>query len=194
MAEKVLVEIEIDDSGAVKSLKNLDKQVDAVGDSADKAAKSTKGLGKSFQGVGTAIKGVGSALKAAGIGLIIGLVSKFTEVLLQNQTVVDGLNKAFNTLSIIFQQFTKPLFEFAEALSSNTEQFDALLTIGKNLLTIVLAPLKIGFLEIEAAILLAQLAWEKSFFGDGDEARIKELEDGLRGVQKELIEIAEGVG
>ena len=141
MAEKVLVEIEIDDSGAVKSLNNLDKQVDAVGESANKAAKSTTGLGKAFGGVSTAVKGVGAALKAAGIGIIIGLVSKFTEVLLQNQTVVDGLNKAFNTLSIVFQQFTKPLFEFADALSSNNEQFDALLTIGKNLITIVLAPL-----------------------------------------------------
>jgi hypothetical protein len=193
MAEKVLVEIEIDDSGTVKSLNNLDKQVDAVGESADKAAKSTTGLGKAFGGVGVAVKGVGAALKSAGIGIIIGLVSKFTEVLLQNQTVVDGLNKAFNTLSIVFQQFTKPLFEFAEALSSNNEQFDALLTIGKNLLTIVLAPLRVGFLEIEAAILVAQLAWEQSFFGDGDQDRIKELEEGLKGVQTELLEIGKSV-
>ena len=193
MAEKVLVEIEIDDSGAVKSLNNLDKQVDAVGESANKAAKSTTGLGKAFGGVSTAVKGVGAALKAAGIGIIIGLVSKFTEVLLQNQTVVDGLNKAFNTLSIVFQQFTKPLFEFADALSSNNEQFDALLTIGKNLITIVLAPLKVTFLQIEAAILAAQLAWEKSFFGDDDQARIEELENGLKNVQKELIEVGTGV-
>ena len=193
MAEQVLVEIEIDDSGAVKSLNNLDKQVDAVGESANKAAKSTTGLGKAFSGVSTAVKGGGAALKAAGIGIIIGLVSKFTEVLLQNQTVVDGLNKAFNTLSIVFQQFTKPLFEFADALSSNNEQFDALLTIGKNLITIVLAPLKVTFLQIEAAILAAQLAWEKSFFGDDDKARIEELENGLKNVQKELIEVGTGV-
>ena len=189
MAEKVLVEIEIDEKGAVKSLGKIDKEIDNAANSAKKAQKETKGLGKAFKGVGVAVKGVGAALKAAGIGLIIGVVSKFTEVLLQNQEVMDGLNKAFSTISIVFQQLTKPLFEVGSAILSNSEAFDALVRVGKNLLTIVMAPLKIGFLEIEAGILLAQLAWEKSFLGDDDPGRVKELEDGLKGVRMELLQL-----
>ena len=43
------------------------------------------------------------------------------------------------------------------------------------LLTLAITPLKLAFYEIQLALQVAQLAWEKSFFGGGDEAKIKEL-------------------
>jgi hypothetical protein len=191
MAEKVLVEIEVDEKGAVKAVNKLGKEVSDVSTQANKAKKSTTGLGKAFKGVGVAVKGVGAALKAAGIGLIIGLVSKFTEVLLENQTVMDGVNKVLTTLSIIVTQFTKPLFEVGEAITKNAGAFDALLAVGKSLLTIVLTPLKLGFIELQAIITGAQLLWEKSFLGDGDPDTIKKLEDDLAVLGEELLAVGE---
>ena len=189
MAEKVIVQIEVDEKGAIKSIKNVEDTVEDVGKAADKTQKKTKGLGKAFKGVGVAVRGVGAAMKAAGIGLIIGIVASLTDVLMQNQAIMDGVNKAFNTLSIVFNQLTKPLFKVSDAIMANAEGFDALQRVGSNLLTLVLTPFKLALLEIEAGLVLAQLAWEKSFLGGQDEDKIKDLEDRLKGVGNEIAEL-----
>ena len=189
MAEKVVVQIEVDEKGAIKSIKKVEDTVDDVGKAADKAKKKTTGLGKAFKGVGKAVKGVGAAMKAAGIGLIIGVVAGLTSVLMENQAVMDTVNKAFSTLSIVFTQFTKPLFKVADAISSNAEAFDALQRVGSNLLTLVLTPFKLVLLEIEGGLLLAQLAWEKSFLGGQDDDKIKQLETDLNNVGMAIADL-----
>lgn len=194
MVQKVIVELEVDESGAVKSVKNLNKEIEQVSDTAKKSTKEAKGLSKAFNGVGKAIKGVGTALKAAGIGIIIGLVSKLTEVLLQNQQVADTISKVFNTISIVFNQLVQPVIKFSKGLTTATEKFDALGKVIKAVLDIALVPFRNAILQIEGAIIAAQLIWEKSFLGGGDEDRIQELTNQLNEVGEKIVDNFKSIG
>ena len=107
MIEKV-IDIQVKDESVEKAtLKVEDLQQAFVGalqeskkldESQKKATKNTKSLGKS-------IKSMGVALKAAGIGLIVGAFVKMKEILGENQKVVDFFSTAFETLSIMVNDF-----------------------------------------------------------------------------------------
>ena len=92
MAKEVLeLEVKSDISKTTKDVEKLD--------GATKKAKT------GFGGMTTAIKGIGTAIKASGIGLLVGIVAKFMEVLSKNQAVVDFFNTSMTTMSIIFNDF-----------------------------------------------------------------------------------------
>ena len=57
--------------------------------SLDKQSKGMKAVASASAGVKKGVAAIGTALKALGIGIIIALVAKFTEVLSENQKVVD---------------------------------------------------------------------------------------------------------
>ncbi len=194
--KKIIYDAEFDTSDAEKSAENLGKSFEEAGDEAKKTAKETKDIGKAGKsaekGVGLlskGFKGLGAAMKGAGIGIIIGLTAKLTELFMENQSVVDATNKAFGTLKVVFQQFTEPLFEMVDGIGAAGGNFDALTRVGKALLNIVLTPVKLVFKEIQAGVLAAQLAWEKSFFGDDDPEKVKELQDGLVAVKDDITQI-----
>ena len=73
-----------------------------------KIAKDTDKATKSLGGFKGAIKGIGTALKAAGIGLLVGIMGKFFQLLSKNQTVIDFFNTSMNGLNIVFSD----LFNF----------------------------------------------------------------------------------
>jgi hypothetical protein len=79
----------------------------------EKLEKSAKGAQGSFSGLGRVIRGVGTALKAAGIGIIVGLVAKFMEVLTKNQKVVDFFNTSMHFLSGVFNDLANVLTNLA---------------------------------------------------------------------------------
>ncbi len=99
MAKKITFEIDLDESGAVKSINKIDKSVKDVGDSAKKTEKSTKSFGKSLSNLA---KGAG----------IIGLLSAAFEVLKEalgnNQKVMDALSTTTTALGVAFND----LFSF----------------------------------------------------------------------------------
>lgn len=103
MAKKITFEIDVDESGAVKSINKIDESVKDVGDSAKKTEKSTKSFGKSLSNLA---KGAG----------IIGLLSAAFEVLKEalgnNQKVMDALSTTTTALGVAFND----LFSF---LSNN---------------------------------------------------------------------------
>jgi len=171
------------------NLEDSKKGVEDLGDQSKKTSKEVSVLSKGFRGVGKAVKGFGGALKAVGIGIIIGLVSKLTEFLSQNQKIVDATSQAFGTLAGVFNQFTKPLISVATTIASAGENFDALGRVIKNILNIAITPLQISFKGIQAAIISAQLAYEQSWFGDDDPEKIKKLSSDLSVVKDDIVEL-----
>jgi hypothetical protein len=57
------------------------------------------------------------------------------------------------------------------------------------MITLSLTPLKLVFYGISLAIDEAKLAWEESFFGDGDPKKIKELNQRIAGTKDNIIEV-----
>ena len=168
----------------VSSAKGIEKGVDNIGKTAKKTEKSVGGLAKGF-------KGVGVAIKAAGIGLVIAALGTLKEVFTSNQRVADAFSVAFETVSLIFNEFANTIIDVYESVAKSGENFDALGKVIKGLLTLAITPLKLSFYAIKLTIQEAQLAWEKSFFGDKDTKTIADLNIGILETQKALLDAGE---
>ena len=190
MAIEKEIKIKVDKSEAEQDLnkldgkiKSTDKSVDSLNKNLDKGFSDTeKGVvktTKSVSGLSSGFKKLGTAIKAAGIGLLVSIVAGLTTVLSNNQKVTDAVGAVFKTVSIVLNEVVNAFTRVYDAVSSNTENFDALGKVLKGVLTIAITPLKLGFFAIKLGIQQAQLAWEKSFFGGKDNERIKELTIGI---------------
>ena len=202
MAKVVVVEIK--SKGADKVAKDMGKigdEVDGINKSAEelqdnlgsglqKAGEKGK---KGLKSVATGFKGIGTAIKAAGIGIVIGLFAALKAILEEQQPVLDLVDTTMTAIGLTIRAVSDALSTAWENASQATGGFDAMQKVVSNLLTIALAPLKAQFFAIKGAVLGAQLAWEKSFLGDGDPETIARLEKGLSEVKDDLIEIGEGV-
>lgn len=147
-----------------KASKESVKDLDKVGDSAKKQSRVVGGLKN-------AVSGVGTALKALGIGLIIGLVAKFTQVLSENQKVVDFLTNVSNTFGIILSKIVVTFQEAFTRVSDLTGGFDALVKVVGGSLRIAFNGLKLTVLALQIGFKELKLAYE-NVFGD-DEGVVK---------------------
>ena len=189
MAIKKTIEIDVNTSDAVKgvdglnnsindltsSLKDGQKQANTTTKQVEEVGKAGKSAKSGLKAVSSGFKAIGTAIKAAGIGLVIGLFLTLKEVLGQNQKVVDTLSSAMGTISIVINKVFDVVTNTVSAVSKATNGFDALGKVLSGLVTVGIAPLKIGFNAIKLGLQQAQLAWEKSFFGDNDPKTVKEL-------------------
>ena len=197
--EKTII-IDVDSKKATKDVEGLEKSVEGlnsaldetkksegniegVGDGAKKSSKGVKFLSKGF-------KGLGLAMKAAGIGLIISALTGLKEVFSQNQKVVDVFSTAFETFSIVANQVVTAVINVYESIAKSSENFNGLGKVLGGLITLGITPLKLGFFAIKLALQNAQLAWEKSFFGDKDPETIKRLNEGIKETSKNIAEVA----
>lgn len=113
MAETRTINVDIK-SNADATAKDFEKVADSVGDVDSQIQglnKGAEGGVKGFKKMSTAAKGLGTALKAAGIGLVIAAFAKFTEVLNENQKVLDFFNTAFEAISLAFNDFFNYIFD-----------------------------------------------------------------------------------
>lgn len=202
MPQVEVVELKADVKDAIKSIdkmteaiENLEQaqedqakahlqELEKIKKASEKNSKATSKLAKGFRGVGL-------AMKAAGIGIVLAIVNKLTEALMQNEKVADAVNTVFTAIGLVFKQVTDALFETFQRVSEATGGFDAMQKVIMNLLKIAFTPLKLSFLAIKGAILGAQLAWEQSWFGDGDPKRIRELKAGLSEIKEEVKKAGE---
>ena len=200
MAIEKTIELNVNSKDASKGIKDLEKSVDglnsALGET-KKAEGSIEGLGesskKSSKSVGLVskgFKGLGGAMKAAGIGLIISVLLGLKEVFSQNQKVVDVFSTAFETFSIVANQVVTAVINVYEAVSKSSENFNGIKKVLSSLITIGITPLKLGFYAIKLALQTAQLAWEKSFFGDKDPVTIKRLNEEIKETSSNISEVA----
>lgn len=128
MAEKVIIPLEAKLDKAIEEIAGLKEELKGVADANKKAAKATKGLAKGF-------KGVGLAMKTAGIGLVISALNMLKEVLMQNQPVVDFMDKAMTSLGIVFQKVSETVIslgtDIVDAFSNPKEAIKGLWVVIK---------------------------------------------------------------
>ena len=201
---KETIIIDAETGEAQKGIDNLTKSVDKLGDKVDKIGEdSSENLGsikksssESAKGVSSltaAFRGVGIAIKAAGIGIIVGLLTTLKEVFESNQKVADLFAVTFETISIVFNDIVNSTIEVYEAITESTGRFESLKKVVNGLIDIALAPLKATFFTIKLALQEAQLAWQKSFFGDKDPTKIKELNESIKETKESLSGISTSV-
>jgi len=203
MARKEILELEgkVNSKELVKEFDEVQTEVNnttkAVDNFSDKSKKDLKAVQKQssktekgVKGIGKGFKILGGAMKAAGIGLIVGLVAKLTGAFLQNQKIMDGINSVFETVNIVFSQLTTAVVNIFNAVQKATGGFTSLGKVVSGIVTLALTPMKLSFFAIKLALQQAQLAWEKSFFGDKDQKTIKELNKGIAQTKLDIV----GVG
>jgi len=185
-----------------KNLGGVQKETADVGKEAKKTggiiSKAFGGLKKvvtaPFELAKKAASGLGSLLKGGlGFGLITAAIDKASDAFSTNQKVVDALNKVLATVSIIFNQIAEAIFGAVEEQSKLNGGFDATKKVLGGLISGVLLTF-VGIIQgIKLGVLEAQLAWEKSFFGDKDANRIKELNESIAETRKELTQTGESL-
>lgn len=194
----VNIRVSADTSDAKKDIKDLGKEVENVGEQAEKTEGKVEGVGKAakkskggFAAMGKGVKAVGTALKAAGIGLIIAVIAGLTEAFSRNKKVMDKVSIAIGTIQEVFTQIANALIATYEAVAKSSDNFDALGKVMSGILTVAISPFQLAFYGIKKALLAAQLAWEDSFFGDGDETKMAELRKGIQETSADITRIAD---
>jgi hypothetical protein len=176
-----------------KEFKKLNSEIIKTSKELEKSKKSLSGLNNNLGKVSKGFKGLGLAIKATGIGLIIAGFSALKRILESQQPVLDAIDTAFTAIGMVISTVSDVLTSVFKAQSDANGGFDAATKVIKNLMTIALAPFKLILLTVESAVVGAQLAWEKSFFGGGDEGKIAELEGELDALGQEFIDLGESV-
>ena len=202
--EKVVVELEAKTAKAeaglndvVDAIKSLNK---AVVDSNSKTEKSLKDVENQSKKSTNIVKklakgftGVGLAMKAAGFSLIMKAVDALGSAMTSNQKVVDLMSSAFETISIILSQVSDVFISMFEKVSDLTGGFDALQKVLSGGLSIAINIVVGAIQGIVLGVQKAQLAWEESFFGDGDPKEIKRLNLAITETQEKLAETGERI-
>tara|TARA_R110000851_G_scaffold75456_2_gene166350 strand:- start:4479 stop:6449 length:1971 start_codon:yes stop_codon:yes gene_type:complete len=147
--------------------------------SLDKQSKGMKAVASASAGVKKGVAAIGTALKALGIGIIIALVAKFTQVLSENQKVVDFVTTVSTTLSIVINGLINSFTDIFTKISEATGGFDALGKVVGGVLKIAFNSLKTIVLQLQAGFTALKLAYE-TVFGD---------DEGVEKAKKDLIDI-----
>ncbi|CAB4137141.1 hypothetical protein UFOVP318_9 [uncultured Caudovirales phage] len=174
MAKKeVGVKVKVDTGEAQDSVGKLNEDLKKTGQAADKAGDAAKKSTGMFSTLGNAVKALGI------VTVIAGAFNFFREALGKNQKVADTLAAVFGTIASVLNQLVNIVIDATTEVGKSTNGFDALGKVMDGLLRVVINPFKLSFFGIKLAIQGAQLAWEKSPFGNGDPGRIKELNDSI---------------
>ena len=216
MAVVEQIRVEGDTSGFQQQIDALNKKIEELeknlggvqketADVAKEAKKTGNVITKAFGGLKKVVTapfdlakkaagGLGTLLKGGlGFGLITAAVDKLSESFNANQKVVDAVNKVLATLSIIFNKIAEAVFSTVEEQSKLNGGFDATKKVLGGLISGVLLTF-VGIIQgITLGVQEAQLAWEKSFFGDKDEKTIDELNKKIAITREELKKTGEGL-
>ena len=195
--EKIVIDLEAKTDKALKEIEKLNKAINETGDSSKKSLKSidesTKKTAKATSLLSKGFKGVGLALKGLGLGFVIKIVDKLSEAFSSNQQIVDIMNTAFETVSIVVKQVTDVFSDVFGKVSEATGGFDALGKVLGGALSIAVNSIALVIQGITLGIQKARLAWEESFLGGKDKDTIKELNLSILETQKSIVETGERI-
>ena len=163
-------------------LEDSTKEIKKVEKNVEKVEGSTKSMADGF-------KATGLAIKAMGIGLLISAFSTLKDVFMSNQKVADTFSAVMGTMTNIFTQVVNILVSVVEKVNKSSNGFDNLGKVVSGMITLSLTPLKLVFYGISLAIDEAKLAWEESFFGDGDPKVIKKLSERITSTKDNIVEV-----
>ena len=183
-------EAETNMDSTAESMSGFNGETKKTNESLKDTGKAQKEASKGSKILKTGLKGVGLAFKAMGIGVVVAALKFFFDALKSNQKVVDAFEKVTGTISIVMSEVVTAIINAVEQVSKSSSGFDGLKTVMLGLLNLAISPLKLSFYEIKLALQVAQLAWEKSFFGGGDEEKIKELQLGIKDTSLAIKETA----
>ena len=174
-----------------QTLKEQSKLNDEVAKSSEETKKSLSNLNKATKLLAGGFKGVGLAIKAAGLKLLFGAMNALKDVFMQNQEVADTVASAFEAVSIVFNEIVGYVIDTVKEVSAASNGFEKLGKVISGLLTLAFTPLKLSFYGIVLGVQQAQLAWEKSFFGDKDPKTIKELSASIEETKESISEVGQ---
>ena len=195
MAETKVINLEVK-TNADETAKSFIKVSDAVVDVNDGIKDLGRSSGNAEGGLKKVSKGItaiGLSFKAAGIGLVISAFVMLKEVFSQNQKVADALSSGMETVSIVFNEVARVVSDVYTRVDKATGGFNALGKVIGGLITIALSPLKAAFYGIKLGVQEVQLIWEKSFFGNKDQANIKNLQKEIKLTQNDIANVGKGV-
>ena len=205
------IKIQADVKDAVKKIAELTKAVEKLGnENAEQQKELTKALednakaGKKQVGVlkkvkgavgklGKGFKGLGLVFKGLGFGILIKLAGDLVEKFKENQIMTDALAQVSETLSIVLNQIVDVFKPIIERVSEATGGFDALGKVLGGALTIAVNVVVAAIQGIVLGVQKAQLAWEESFFGDGDPEEIKRLNEAIDDTSEKLAQTGENI-
>ena len=163
----------------------LKAQTDTLNKSLDKTDQASKKSGGSFSRLGGSLKALG----------IVALISKAWDGLKNafegNSESAGVLGAIMQTIATVFTTIIGIITKVVNKVSESTGGFEGLTGVVKGLVGIIGGVLKAAFATIALVIQEAQLAWEKSFFGDNDPKSIKKLEESIEGSKKAIKEAGE---
>jgi hypothetical protein len=207
------IEIKVNQAQAIgdinklyKKLTDVDKENEKIIDSAeevgktyeetskeavkgiDKQSKAMKGLTSVSGGVKKGFSAIGTAFKAMGIGLLVALVAKLTQVLSENQKVVDFVSTVSTAFSIVINDLINKFSDIFSKISEATGGFDALGKVVGGTVKIAFNALKATVLTLQAGFTYLKLAYEKVF---GDDKGVLKAQKDLDEIAKKLKDTAE---
>ena len=177
----------IDD--VTKEIKSLNKNLDNTTKEVKEIDKNTQGIEISTKKLADGFKIVGLTIKAMGIGLVISAFTLLQEVFMSNQKVADTFSAVMGTVTNVFTKVIDVVVSVVEKVNQSSNGFKGLTNTISGLITIALTPLKLQFYAISLAIDESKLAWEESFFGDGDPKTIKELNKRIGNTKDNIVEV-----
>jgi hypothetical protein len=195
MAEEIVVDIEFK-TNVKKISKDLESVKDTLAEtneSLDDIQKTGKGTETAIGKIGKGFKGMGLAMKGLGIGLIVTAFNALKDIMMSNQTVMDGVAIATETIGVVFNQVVSVVTDVYDAVSKSSEGFEGLKAVGMGLISLVIEPLKLGFYAIKLGVQSAMLAWEDSFLGGGDEGKIAQLTADIQETKQALPETTDAI-
>jgi len=187
MAENKKIIIEVDTKVDDKDLDKVSGNVKKIGDGASKAKKGLDGMSDGAKKLTTSFKEV---TKAMGF---IKLLEMLKDVFMQNQKVMDLVATAMGAINIVFNQIVDVITKVVEKVGALTNGFEGTTKVIKGVFGIALDSLKLQFYSIKLVIQELQLAWENSFFGGKDPAKIKELGDKIDETKGKIKETGEDI-
>ena len=217
---EVAVKINVDVAGAEKEVKSLTEEINKLKESlknssegSDEYADNLKKLADAEKKLESAQNKLNDGLKenqkeakksqSANKGLMdiikgLGIVSVITagfdlfkEALMKNQKVADTVGAVMTTIQNVLGALVEVIANVISKVSESSNGFEALGKVVMGAVNLAFTPLKLAFFAIKLTIQEAQLAWEDSFFGDGDPKVIKDLNERITETKTNIKEVAD---
>ena len=198
MAKKITIDLEAKTDKAIGEIESLKEQIvelnKKVAEGNDNTKKGLSGVEKATKGALGGVKKIGNGLKAltSGVGVIFLLTKAFEvfkEIGMKNQKVVDALDIAMESLSIVFNQFFTYLSNnigtftgFFKDLFENPQV--KIKELGKTIYDGVVVRLE----QLQESLSLAGKALFKLVKGD-----IRGAFDTIKEAGKEVVDVVTGV-
>jgi len=198
MATKVTIDLEAKTDKAIGEIESLKEQIvelnKKVAEGNDNTKKGLGGVEKATKGALGGVKKIGRGLKAltSGVGVLF-LLNKafevFQELGMKNQKVIDALDIAMESLSIVFNQFFTYI---SDNIGTVTGFFKDLFENPKERITELAESIKTGLLD-RFNQLLEVFGLVGKAFGKLIKGEFSEAFDTIKQAGKEVVDVYTGV-